>query len=59
MICHYPTGASKWNMTDHKLFSEISKNWSGTPLKDYETVLKYIKTTTTKNRTFSEIVSRD
>ena len=48
VTCHYPTGASKWNMTDHRLFSEISKNWRGTPLKDYETVLKYIKTTKTK-----------
>ncbi len=46
-VCHYPPGASKWNPIEHRLFSEISKNWQGTPLRDYETVLKYIRTTTT------------
>ena len=28
-ICHYPTGASKWNPIEHRLFSEISKHWAG------------------------------
>jgi hypothetical protein len=48
-VCHYPPGASKWNLIEHRLFSEISKNWKGTPLIDFETVLKYTKTTKTKN----------
>lgn len=48
-VCHYPPGASKWNPIEHRLFSEISKNWKGTPLIDFETVLKYIKTTKTKS----------
>ena len=30
---HYPSGASKWNPIDHRLFSEISKNWAGVPLR--------------------------
>jgi len=47
-VCHYPPGASKWNVIEHRLFNEITKNWKGTPLIDYETVLKYIKTTKTK-----------
>ena len=47
-ICHYPPGASKWNPADHRLHSEISKNWAGKPLDSYETVLKYIRTTKTK-----------
>ena len=47
-VCHYPPGASKWNPIEHRLFSEISKNWQGTPLKNFETVLKYIRTTKTK-----------
>lgn len=47
-VCHYPPGASKWNPVEHRLFSEISKNWRGTPLKTFETVLKYIRTTKTK-----------
>lgn len=47
-VCHYPPGASKWNLIEHRLFSEISKNWAGRPLDSYETMSKYIKTTTTK-----------
>jgi len=47
-VCHYPPGASKWNPVEHKLFSEISKNWKGTPLRTFETVLNYIRTTKTK-----------
>jgi hypothetical protein len=45
--CHYPTGASKWNPIEHRLFSEISKNWAGRPLDSYETLVKYARTTTT------------
>lgn len=47
-ISHYPPGASKWNPIEHRLFSEISRNWSGVPLDSHETVLNYISTTTTK-----------
>ena len=47
-VCHYPPGASKWNPIEHRLFSEISKNWKGTPLIDIETALKYIRTAKTK-----------
>ena len=47
-VAHYPPGASKWNPIEHRLFSEISKNWAGTPLKTYETALKYMRTTRTK-----------
>lgn len=47
-VCHYPPGASKWNPIEHRLFSEVSKNWAGVPLKDYETMLNYIRTTQTK-----------
>lgn len=46
-VCHYPPGASKWNPIEHRLFSEISKNWSGIPLTDFETIKNYISTTTT------------
>ena len=28
-VCHYPPGASKWNPIEHRMFSEISKNWAG------------------------------
>jgi len=46
-VCHYPPGASKWNLIEHRMFSEISKNWKGVPLKSYEMILKYIQTTKT------------
>ena len=47
-VCHYPSGASKWNPIDHRLFSFISLNWAGVPLEEsYELILKYIRTTTT------------
>ena len=48
MICHYPTGASKWNPIEHRLFSYISLNWAGKPLRSFETMLGYIRGTTTE-----------
>ena len=47
-VCHYPPGTSKWNPIEHRVFSQISKNWAGQPLNSYETVLKYISTTKTE-----------
>ncbi len=47
-VCHYPTGASKWNPIEHRLFSEISKNWAGEPLRSYTTLLNFIRTTKTE-----------
>ena len=46
-VCHYPPGSSKWNPIEHKMFSFISGNWAGQPLLNYETVLKFIRTTKT------------
>ena len=46
-LCHYPPGASKWNPIEHRLFSEISKNWQGQPLCTVATMLNYIRTTRT------------
>lgn len=46
-VCHYPTGASKWNPVEHRLFSEISKTWAGTPLTSFEIMLECIRSTTT------------
>lgn len=42
-VCHYPTGASKWNPVEHRLFSPISINWAGEPLRDLETMLSCIR----------------
>ena len=46
-VAHYPPGASKWNPIEHRLFSEISKNWAGCPLETYDTILNHLRTTTT------------
>jgi hypothetical protein len=48
-VSHYPSGASKWNPIEHRLFSQISKNWAAEPLDSYEKALKFIRTTTTTN----------
>lgn len=47
-VCHYPTGASKWNPIEHRLFAEISKQWAGQPLADYPAVLRLIRHTRTR-----------
>src|SRR5579885_3009527 len=44
-VAYYPPGASKWNRIEHRMFNLISLNWSGQPLKSYDTVLNYIRTT--------------
>ncbi len=46
-ICHYPTGASKWNPIEHRLFGPISINWAGKPLRTFEFMLACIRGTTT------------
>lgn len=46
-VCHYPTGASKWNPIEHRLFSQISKTWAGCPLRSFALVAHYIAETTT------------
>jgi hypothetical protein len=46
-VCHFPPGTSKWNKVEHRLFSFISSNWRGEPLRDYETIVSLIARTTT------------
>src|SRR5258708_23177208 len=46
-VCHYPTGCSKWNPIEHRLFGPISINWAGKPLRTFDTLLAYIRGTTT------------
>jgi len=46
-VCHFPPGTSKWNKIEHRLFSFISSNWRGEPLRDYETIVRLIARTTT------------
>lgn len=47
-VCHYPTGASKWNPVEHRLFAFLSSNWAGKPLRSLP-LLAYIRGTQTVN----------
>jgi transposase len=46
-VCHFPPGTSKWNRIEHRLFSFISQNWRGTPLRSFQTIVNLIAATTT------------
>jgi hypothetical protein len=46
-VCHLPPGTSKWNKIEHRLFSQISRNWRGRPLESLETIINLIGATTT------------
>jgi hypothetical protein len=46
-VSHYPPGCSKWNPVEYRLFSHISINWAGRPLRNLETMLGFIRGTTT------------
>ena len=47
-VAHYPTGTSKWNPIEHRLFSEVSRNWAAEPLDSYQKILNYARTTQTQ-----------
>lgn len=46
-VCHYPSGASKWNPVEHRLFGPISCRWAGIPLRSLKLVLRLLRTTIT------------
>jgi transposase len=47
-VSHFPPGTSKWNKIEHRLFSFISMNWRGRPLRSYETIINLIGNTTNR-----------
>jgi len=47
-VCHYPAGCSKWNPIEYRLFSPISINWAGKPLRSLDIMLACIRATTTR-----------
>lgn len=47
-VSHFPPGTSKWNKIEHRLFSFISINWRGRPLRTYETIVNLIGNTTNR-----------
>lgn len=46
-VAHYPSGASKWNPIEHRMFSEISKNWQAEPLIEFDYLVNFAANTTT------------
>jgi len=46
-VCHLPPGTSKWNRIEHRLFSQITMNWRGRPLKTHQIIVDLISNTTT------------
>ena len=47
-VCHLPPGTSKWNKIEHRLFSFITINWRGKPLRSYRTIVQLIAAATTE-----------
>ena len=47
-VCHLPPGTSKWNKSEHRLFSFITQNWRGKPLITHQVIVNLISATTTK-----------
>ena len=47
-VCHFPPGTSKWNKIEHRLFSFITMNWRGKPLRTYKIIIDLIASTKTK-----------
>src|SRR6202034_326100 len=45
----YPRGASKWNPVEHRLFSHISRNWAGVPLRTPAVLLSLLRGTRTSS----------
>lgn len=43
VVAHYPTGGSKWNPVEHRLFGPISVNWAAQPLVNYPTICALIR----------------
>jgi hypothetical protein len=46
-VCHLPPGTSKWNRIEHRLFSQITMNWRGRPLRTHQVIVDLISSTTT------------
>ena len=46
-ICHFPPGTSRWNKIEHRLFSQITRNWRARPLTSHQVIVDTIAATTT------------
>ena len=41
-VCHLPPGTSKWNKIEYRLFSQITMNWRGRPLRTHQIIVDLI-----------------
>jgi hypothetical protein len=48
-VSHFPSGTSKWDKVEHRLFCYVSKNWAGQSLVDVQSVVDLIGSTRTKS----------
>jgi len=46
-VCHFPSGTSKWNKIEHRMFCHITENWRGRPLISRAVIVNLIGHTTT------------
>jgi hypothetical protein len=46
-MSHLPPGTSKWNKIEHRMFSQITRNWKGRPLLSQQVMVNLIANTTT------------
>ena len=44
----FPSGTSKWNRIEHRLFCFVANNWRGKPLTSYQVIVNLIASTTNK-----------
>ncbi len=47
-MSHFPSGTSKWNKIEHRMFSFIPMNWRAKPLLSFEVIVNLISGTSTK-----------
>ena len=48
LVVHYPPYCSKFNPIEHRLFSQITRSWSGAPLMSLQNAADRVAMTTTK-----------
>ncbi len=60
LVMHYPPYCSKFNPIEHRLFSQITRSWSGTPLRSVADACRRAANTVTKKglKVFAEIVEK-
>ena len=60
LVMHYPPYCSKFNPIEHRLFSQITRSWSGAPLYTVTDACRRAASTTTRKglKVFAEVVDK-